>query len=323
MEKLYTKQLFVGVDLGGTKIYTAIANKAGEILKEIIVKTEAEKGHEQIVQKIKDSIAHVLDGVDKADVNAIGIGSPGPLDIKNGLIAEPPNLPFKNYNIIKDLKDEFDLPVYLDNDANAATLAEFMFGAGFGTENMVYVTASTGVGGGAILNGRIYRGSTANALEVGHTTINVTGKRCGCGNRGCVEALCSGTAIRNAALEAVRSNITTTLKNFGEEVTSKEVFEEASKGDRVANEILDEALSYLGAAVSNYANTFDPDMIVVGGGITNGGEIVFDKIREEMEKRCLGPIVRHCKVSKAKLEGQAGVLGAVALAMIESKAHLN
>ena len=318
MEELYMKQLFVGVDLGGTKIYTAIANKAGEILNEIVVKTEAEKGHEQIVDKIKMSISHVLEGIDKADVKAIGIGSPGPLDIKNGLIAEPPNLPFKNYNIVKELKEEFDLPVYLDNDANAATLAEFMFGAGFGTENMVYVTASTGVGGGAILNGKIYRGSTANALEVGHTTINVTGKRCGCGNRGCVEALSSGTAIKNAAVEAVKSNIKTSLKDY-DEVTAKEVFDEAEKGDRVANEILDEALSYLGAAVSNYANIFDPDMIVIGGGITNGGKIVFDKIREEMEKRCLGPVLKHCKVEKAKLEGQAGVLGAVALAMIESK----
>lgn len=318
MEELYMKQLFVGVDLGGTKIYTAIANKAGEILNEIVVKTEAEKGHEQIVEKIKMSISHVLEGIDKADVKAIGIGSPGPLDIKSGLIAEPPNLPFKNYNIVKELKEEFDLPVYLDNDANAATLAEFMFGAGFGTENMVYVTASTGVGGGAILNGKIYRGSTANALEVGHTTINVTGKRCGCGNRGCVEALSSGTAIKNAAVEAVKSNIKTSLKDY-DEVTAKEVFDEAEKGDRVANEILDEALSYLGAAVSNYANIFDPDMIVIGGGITNGGKIVFDKIREEMEKRCLGPVLNHCKVEKAKLEGQAGVLGAVALAMIESK----
>lgn len=311
-------KLFVGVDLGGTKIYTALADETGTILKEIIVGTEANKGPDQIVEKIKNSIRNVLEDINIDDIKAIGIGSPGPLDIKNGLIAEPANLPFKNYNIVKEIKGEFNIPVYLDNDANVATLAEFKFGAGVNTENMIYVTASTGVGGGAILNGKIYRGSTANALEVGHTTISTTGRRCGCGNRGCVEAMTSGTAIKKAAIEALESRVETSLREY-ENISAKEVFIEAEKGDKVANEILSEALSYLGAAVSNYANIFDPDMIVIGGGITGGGKIVFDKINEEMKKRCLSTILNNCKIEKAKLEGQAGVLGAIALAMMEAK----
>lgn len=310
-------KLFIGIDLGGTKIYTALANENGEIIREIVKPTESNKGYEQIVDKIKDSINYVIAEANKKDIVAIGIGSPGPLDVKNGLIVDPPNLPFRNFNIVKALEEYFEIPVFLDNDANVATLAEFKFGAGKGTTNMVFITASTGVGAGAILNERIYRGSTSNAIELGHTTIDYHGNRCGCGNRGCVEAISSGTAIKKAADEALKSNVHTALRNY-ETVTAAEVFKEAGNGDRVSNEILKEALGYLGVAVSNTANIFDPDMIVIGGGVSNGGQIVFDMISEEMEKRCLTPILKHCAVKKTELGGKAGVLGAVALAIVES-----
>ncbi len=312
------ENLYVGVDLGGTKIYTALVTESGEILNDSIVKTEASKGQEHIVKKIKDSIKHVLNDVDKENVKAIGIGSPGPLDIKNGIIAEPANLPFVNFPIVNELFKEFKIQVYLDNDANVATLAEHMFGAGKGTENMIYVTASTGIGGGAILNGKIYRGSTSNALEVGHTTVNVSGRRCGCGNNGCVEAIASGTAIMKSAQDAVKSRVGTTLKKY-EKLSSKEVFIESNLGDEVSKEILENALSYLGIAIANYANIFDPDVIVIGGGVSDGGNIVFEIIEREMKKRCLGPILRNCKIAKSSLKGKSGVLGAVALAIVESK----
>lgn len=309
--------LYIGVDLGGTKIYTALATKTGEILNEIVIKTEAEKGDKQIVEKIKDSIKEVMKGVDKSKIVAIGLGSPGPIDAKKGIIQEPANLPFVNFPIVKEITEEFNIDTYLDNDANVATLGEYMFGAGKGSENMVYVTASTGVGGGAILNGKIYRGSTSNALEVGHTTVNTSGRRCGCGNIGCVEALSSGTAIMKNAQDAVKSRVNTTLRQY-EDITAKEVFIEASKGDKVSIDIIETALSYLGVAISNYANMLDPDVIVIGGGIINSGQIVFDIINKEMEKRCLGPILKNCKVVPSTLEGKSGVLGAIALAVIES-----
>ena len=307
-------KLFIGVDLGGTKIYSAIANESGEILNEIVVKTEADKGTDAIVDKIKNSISYLLENIDDNKVIAIGIGSPGPLDIRNGIIAEPPNLPFKNYNIVKELKDTFGIDVYLDNDANVATLAEYKYGAGRDTDNMIYLTVSTGIGGGAILNGKIYRGSTLNALELGHVTIDSNGRRCGCGNRGCVEALASGTAILNLAKEALKSKVDTSLRRY-EEVTTKEVFDEYKNGDRICKEIINEALSYLGISISNYANIFDPDMIVIGGGVSNQWEIVSEKINEEMSKRCLGTILNNCKIERAQLEGRSGVLGAIALAM--------
>ena len=312
MEKLY-----VGVDLGGTKIYTALANGNGEILREIIVPTEAEKGAEQIIDKIKSSIRYVSKEVTLKEVKAIGIGSPGPLEVKKGIIAEPPNLPIRNYNIVEDMENEFGVEVYLDNDANAATLAEYTFGQGIGTENMVFITSSTGVGGGAVLNGKLYRGSTSNALELGHTTVKYNGRVCGCGNRGCVESLASGTAIKLIANERMNGDTTSLSKH--EEVTAKEVFEEARNGDLLAKSIIRECIGYLGITVANAANSFDPDMIVLGGGVINGGDIIFEIIEEEMKERCLNTIRENCKVKPAKLGGKAGVLGAIALAVVESK----
>ncbi|MCI9303232.1 ROK family protein [Clostridium sp.] len=311
-------KLFIGVDLGGTKIYTALSDENGNIIKEIIKPTEASKGYEQIVEKIKESIRYVSSDIENNKIISIGIGSPGPLDVSNGLIVNPPNLPFNNFNIVDCLKDEFKLPVFLDNDANAATLAEYKFGAGVGTTNMIFITASTGVGAGAVLNKNIYRGSTSNALELGHTTVDYSGNKCGCGNMGCVEAMSSGTAIKNQAEELLKLDVETSLRKY-DLVTAKEVFIESSNGDKLASEVLRKSLGYLGVAVSNAANIFDPDMIVVGGGVSDGGQIVFDIINEEMKTRCLSPILKHCIVKKAQLGGKAGVLGAVALAMIESK----
>lgn len=309
-------QFYIGVDLGGTKIYTAICNELGEIFNEEVIATEVDKGPEQIVDKIINSIKKVSKNIKAEEVKAIGIGSPGPLNIKEGLIVSPPNLPIRNFNIVDKIKSEFKLPTFLDNDANAATLGEYIFGAGKGTENMIYITASTGVGGGAILNGKIYRGSTSNALEIGHTTISRDGRVCGCGNRGCVESMSSGIYIEKMANDLMGEEKETTLKNY-EKITAKEVFTEAAKGDQVSNYILSETLSYLGMAVANCANIFDPDKIIIGGGITKGGSIVLDKINEEVKNRSLEPIYKNCKIEKAQLGDQAGVIGAVALAMVE------
>ncbi|MDU5110540.1 MAG: ROK family protein [Clostridium sp.] len=312
------KKYVVGVDLGGTKIYTALVDLDGNMVKEITVKTEAHRGDKAVLEKLISTIDTVLEGIDINEVKAIGVGSPGPLDIKKGLIVYTPNLPFKNFNIVQPIKEKYNIPTYLDNDANAATLGEFMFGAGKGSTNMVYVTVSTGIGGGAIINGSLFRGSTANALEIGHTTVMKGGPRCGCGNTGCAEAVASGTAIMKRGREAVESKVETSLKDY-DEVTAKEVFTEAEKGDKVSQDILNDALSYLGITIANIANSFDPDKIVMGGGVSQAGNIVFEKIDHEMERRCLKIIYDNCKIEKAVLGGKAGVLGAAALAILESK----
>ena len=312
MEKKYV----IGVDLGGTKIYTALVDLEGNIIKEKTVETLAHEGEKAVMGRIVDTINYVIDGTDKNLIKSIGIGSPGPLDVKNGIIIENSNLPFKNFAIVKTIKETYDLPTYLDNDANVATLGEFMFGAGKGSENMVFITASTGIGGGAVLNGKLFRGATGNALEVGHMTVSTEGPRCGCGNLGCAEALGSGTAIGKRAKEAVLSNVVTSLKNY-KNVTAKEVFKEAANGDRVAKNILNTSLTYLGIAVANTITNFDPEKVVVGGGVVNGGDIVLDTIRNVVEERCMAAFVENCTIEKAILGGKAGVLGAAALAITE------
>ena len=181
---------------------------------------------------------------------------------------------------------------------------------------MVFITASTGIGGGAVLNGKLFRGATGNALEIGHMTVSTEGPRCGCGNLGCAEALGSGTAIGKRAKEAVLSNVTTSLKNY-DNVTSKEVFKEAANGDRVAKNILKTSLTYLGIAVANTITNFDPEKVVIGGGVVNGGDIVIDTIRNVVEERCMAAFVENCAIEKAVLGGKAGVLGAAALAITE------
>lgn len=314
------KNYVIGVDLGGTKINTVLADLEGNVVSQTTVPTQAKEGELPVLNRIIQTVETVIaEGkVTLNDVKAIGIGSPGPLDAKEGVIISTPNLPFKNFNLVKPLSEKFDIPVYLDNDANVAAIGEFMFGAGKGCKNMVYFTVSTGVGGGAILDGKIYRGATCNALEIGHTTILPDGPRCNCGNIGCLEALSSGTAIGKRGIEAAASNVETSLKKY-DNITSYEVFVEAAAGDKVAKDIVDKALNYLGIGVSNAVVTFDPEAVIIGGGVSKAGEIVFEKVREVVNTRCFKTMAENCKILPAGLGTDAGVIGAVALAIMESE----
>ena len=314
------KNYVIGVDLGGTKISTAISTIEGEILKQTVVPTKAEEGEGPVLERIISTIEEVLVSakINSNEVEAIGIGSPGPLDSEKGIILTTPNLPFKNYNLVNPIKEKFGLPVFLDNDANVAAIGESMFGAGKGKKNIVYFTVSTGVGGGAVLNGQAYRGNTSNALEIGHMTVNPNGPRCNCGNVGCLEAISSGTAIAKAAKEAVNSKVETSLRQY-DKITSYEVFKEADKGDKVAKYIIDNALNYLGVGVANAISIFDPEMVIIGGGGTNAGKIGFDKVREVVNTRCFKAMAESCEIVPAGLGTDAGVVGAVALAILESK----
>jgi glucokinase len=314
------KKYVIGVDLGGTKICGAFSDFEGNVLSMHTISTNAHEGENAVLGRIISVIEKVIEDSGKGidEVKAIGIGSPGPLDSKRGIIIETSNLPFKNFNLVQPIVDKYGVPTYLENDANVAAVGEYLFGAGKGTENMIYVTVSTGVGGGAILNGKLYKGSTSNALEVGHTTILPNGPKCGCGNYGCTEALASGTAIARQAREAVESGVHTGLSNY-EKVTSYEVFREAEKGDEVAADILENSLTYLGICVTNLISSFDPELVVIGGGVSKGGEIVFEKVKEVVKKRGLKAMVEACDIVPAGLGTDAGVMGAVALAITESK----
>ncbi len=314
------KNYVIGIDLGGTKICGALAKLDGTLITTFTTPTKVEEGESSILKRIIHVIDRVLGDSHKTpeDIKAIGIGSPGPLDTKKGIIITNSNLPFRNFNIVQPIEEKFGIKTYIDNDANAATIGEFMFGAGKGSENMIFVTVSTGVGGGAVLNGKVYRGNTSNALEVGHMTLLEDGPKCGCGNNGCLEALSSGTAIARSARKAVASGANTSLSQY-ENLTSYEVFKEAESGDKVAQEVLDKALTFLGIGIANIITNFDPEIVVIGGGVSKGGDIVFSKVKSVVKQRCFPTLSENTKIIPAKLGTDAGVIGAVALAIIESK----
>lgn len=309
----------IGIDLGGTKISGAVADFKGDMLSQYTIPTKAEEGEAAVLQRIITVVEKVIEesNVDKEKIVSIGIGSPGPLDAKKGMIITTPNIPFKNFNIVKPLVDRFNIPTYLDNDANVAAIGEYVFGAGKCTDNMVFITVSTGIGGGAVLNGKIYRGNTCNALEIGHMTLEKDGPRCNCGNYGCAEALASGTAIAKAAREQVENGINTSLSNY-EKITAYEVFKEAAKGDTVSQNVLNKALNYLGICVANIITSFDPEIVIIGGGVSKGGNIVFEKVNEVVKKRCFKSMFESTKIVPAALGTDAGVKGAVALAIMEN-----
>ena len=307
------KNYVVGVDLGGTKISTALSDLEGKIINQTTIPTDAHEGEVPVLNRIINSIEKVVNdsAVSYEDIKGIGIGSPGPLDAKQGIIITTPNLPFKNFNLVKPISEKFGVPVFLDNDANVAAIGEFMFGAGKGAENIVFFTVSTGVGGGAILNGKVYRGHTSNALEIGHMTVAPHGPRCNCGNVGCVEATSSGTAIAKRAHEALSTKVETSLRKY-ENVTSYEVFVEAAAGDPVAKDIIDDAMNYLGIAVANAVSIFDPEYVIIGGGVSKAGDVVFDTVRKVVNKRCFKSMAESVKIVPAGLGTDAGLIGAVA-----------
>lgn len=314
------QKFVVGVDLGGTKISTALSNLNGEVISQTTVPTNANEGEIPVLNRIIESIDKVIkDGnATYKEVKGIGIGIPGALNVEEGIILFTPNVPFKNFNIVEPLKKKFEIPVFIDNDANVATIGEYMFGAGKGFKDVIFLTISTGVGGGAILNGNIYRGNTSNALEIGHMTVAPGGPRCNCGNIGCVEATSSGTAIAKRGQEALSSKVETSLRKY-DNVTSYEVFTEAAAGDAVCKEIIDNALNYLGIAVANTVSIFDPAVIIIGGGVSKAGDIVFETVRKVVDKRCFKSMAESVKIVPAGLGTDAGVIGAVALALLETK----
>lgn len=311
------KKYYIGIDLGGTKISTGISDAEGNIIERSTIPTHSSEGEIAVMNRIIQSVENVLEisFIDASELIAIGIGSPGPLDSKEGKIIETSNLPFKNFSLTKPLNDKYNVPVFLDNDANVAAIGEYLFGAGKGYDNVIYVTVSTGVGGGAVLNGRPYGGSRSNALEIGHMTVNPDSPhQCNCGNYGDVESLGSGTAITKRAMEAIEAGKDTILSKETK-VTPLEVYEAFKKGDEVAKEILEEAFKYVGICVGNLILAFDPDVIAIGGGVSNIGDYFINTVREEASKRVFKSMFDKVKIVLSDLKNDTGIQGAIALAM--------
>jgi glucokinase len=317
------EELFIGIDLGGTKIGTALVDAEGKILARDLRKTQAAEGLQAVVDRMVDAASRVMiqAGVATSQVTAIGIGAPGPIDVKAGLVTSPPNLPgWRNVPLKKLVEEALGILTFLENDANAAALGEHLFGAGRGAENMIYVTASTGVGGGFILDGQIYDGATGAAGEIGHMTVLPRGPHCGCGNRGCLEAIASGTAIAREGKELVVRGVPTLITKLAEgdpeRVSAKLVAQAAEQGDIEAQEIIDDAMTYLGVGMASLVNLFNPELIVIGGGLTNMGAGLFGPVRRIIARRAFRVSAEAVKVVPSQLGDDVGTVGAAAVAML-------
>jgi len=323
-KKSLEKKYSIGVDLGGTNIVSAIVNCQGKIVSRLKVPTLAERGKEATIKRIIETIHEniVQSTIVLDDIIGIGIGAPGPLDIKRGIINFAPNLPgWIDVPLKKKLKNEFNMKVVLENDANAAAWGERCFGAGQGVDNLVCFTLGTGIGGGIIIDGKIYHGNNYGAAELGHMTVNKDGPRCNCGNYGCLEAYSSATGIKNRIINRIEEGIKSEFLNFDddklfESLRLKSIFEAARKRDKLTKGVVEEAISYLGIAIANIANILNPEMVVLVGGITNEGDKLLIPLREEVKKRAFYSNYKSLEIVIGKLGGNAGVLGAAALPWI-------
>lgn len=305
----------VGVDLGGTKILTALADERGNIVARVKVDTEAARGVDAVLDRLVDSVRHVANGYPLA---AVGVGSPGPLDHNSGLVYHSPNLGWRNVPLGRLLRERLALPVLVENDANCAALGEYARGAGQGFQHLVYVTVSTGVGGGLILDGRVYHGSAGGAGEIGHMNLDPLGPLCSCGRRGCLEALASGTAIAREARELVAAGGGEALRRLAPEtdsITAKVVAEAARGGDAPAQAILRNAATHLGRGLSILITLLNPAMVVVGGGVTASGPEFLNTAREEAKRLAYAPAWERVSVVPAQLGTDSGVIGAIVLAV--------
>ncbi len=309
-----------GVDLGGTKIYTALADQNGRLLAEVKVPTRAREGLQSVIGRIVETVHHVKKqaGVE-GPLLALGIGAPGPLNAATGVVYQAPNLGWDNVPLKQKLEELLGVPVAVDNDANLAALGEHVYGAGRGESEMVYVTVSTGIGGGLILHGRIYHGTGYGAGEIGHMTIDPAGPRCNCGNYGCLEAMASGTAMARAARRLVESGggraILEAAGGDADGITALAVARAAAAGDGEARQIIINAGRALGIGVANIINLLNPALVVLGGGAMQVGPLLWEAMEGEVARRALAASRKQVRLVPAELGGQSGLLGAVALAL--------
>ena len=308
-------QCVAGIDIGGTKIALAVADLEGRVIEKARFPARTgERGPHAIIEEALACVERML-AKTGSRLTAAGIGCGGPLDRKAGLILSPPNLPgWDEFPVVKIVEERLGVPALLDNDANAAALGEHRHGAGRGYKHLVYITQSTGIGGGVIVGGKLVHGVCDGAGEVGHMTVLPDGPACGCGGRGCLEALCSGTGIARRARERLAAGEASSLSSLGaNEVTGRAVAEAARAGDRLASQVWDEMIHYLAVGVGNLFNVLAPEAVVIGGGVSEAGEQLFQPLREGVRARVRMLPPEKVNILQASLGGDSALHGAVIL----------
>jgi len=312
------RRLALGIDLGGTKILAALVTWEGRIVSQEYTPTEAKAGPEAVIERMLLAADRVvkLGGMKPSDLAGTALAIAGIIDTRRGIVTTSPNLPgWKDIPLRDEIAQKLTTTTYLVNDADAAALGEHRFGAGRGTKHMVYITVSTGIGGGIIINGELYSGANGCAGEFGHMTIDPDGPKCACGRKGCWEALASGSAIAREARRRLNAGEKSLLnhKKTPRAVTAETVGEAANNGDRLALEVITTAGQYLGIGLANIINIFNPEMIVVGGGVSNLGEMLLNPAREVLRQRAFDLPLNTVRIVRSRIGATAGALGAAAL----------
>ncbi|TQS74263.1 ROK family protein [Ornithinibacillus gellani] len=298
---LYT----IGVDIGGTKVAIGVVESTGKVIEQSVIPTDLTITPYDMISRINREVNKVIQNanIPTQHIKGIGIGAPGPLDSKKGMITCPPNLPtWRDIPIKEWVEKEFDFPVRLENDANAAALAEKWIGAGQSCNHFIYMTVSTGIGSGIICDGKLLRGRKGNAGDIGHMVVDPSFGTCTCGQKGCLEMIASGTAISREG-----SKIT------GESLSTEEVFQLYDQGHPEIVPYLDSVIKVLGVACVSLINTFDTEKIIIGGGVSKVGVALFQPIRSYVQSYALNPDGRTTEIVPSKLEQNSGVVGAAAL----------
>ena len=312
---------YIGIDLGGTNIKFGIVSQKGVVLHKGMLPAQVNLGRDSILKNINRAVDKSLVFAKKEGfrIKGIGVGSPGTVNINTGRIeGSCPNLPqMVNVNLKRWLSRHFEFPICVDNDANVMAWAEFKFGAARGYKNVLCLTLGTGIGGGIILDGKLFHGSNFAGAEFGHMTISHNGRRCNCGGVGCLEMYASAPAMVKDAKRLLRRNrssiIQRLIKGDPERLTTKTIFEAEKRGDALASGVINRACEYLGSGIASAVNLLNPQVVVIGGGVSQGGMSFIRRIEKEVKRRAFPSATRKLKVVKAKLGNDAGFIGAAIL----------
>lgn len=310
---------YVGIDLGGTNIVAGVVDEEYNIIAKASTKTNCPRPEKEIADDMAKMALQAVKNanLDISDIGWIGIGTPGIANSTTGIIERANNLGFVNTPMVKYISESIDKPVFIENDANAAAYGEYVAGAAKGAKNAVCITLGTGVGGGIIVDGKIYAGSNFAGAEIGHTVIEVDGAQCSCGRKGCFEAYSSATGLIRMSKEAMAQFPESIMNKMAEEkgkVTARTSFDAMRAGDKPAKDVVDKYIKYLAAGITNTINIFQPDVLCIGGGVCNEGDPLLLPVKALVEKEDFASnSAKRTEIVIAKLGNDAGIIGAAFL----------
>ena len=312
----------IGIDLGTLHTTVAITDLLGRVETRIEYPTDCQQDKDKVIEKLIAAIHNIINnfGIKRKKIAGIGVAAPGLID-KKGTMLITPNFGWKDTPLRDILKKEFHIPVFVDNNVNTMALAEFEFGKGQGVKNFVFINVGMGIGAGVVINGELFHGKSNCTGEIGHTTVDYNGPKCSCGNNGCLEVMASGPAIAKRAIKAIKEgekSLISKLVNYDlNQVSAEIVATAANQGDKLGRSIMEETGEYLGTGVANIINLFNPELVIIGGGVAQAGDLIFKPLKKAVQKRAFSVSAEVAKIIPVSLGKDCTVIGAAALVLKE------